>query len=143
MIEFIDKEDHCRWNGVYMSPEHNLEVMGIDLDEVYEIEECTMVTGYKENEKYIYAIDASNLVEAIILYLKCKTYTETYKSYENALDEEHGFAKKTYKQLICVGEDFYDDLKSIVLLKDHPEINVELCKEFSKALDEYYDTRFN
>ena len=142
MIEFIDNEDHCRWNGVNMSPEHNLEVMGIDLEEVCEIEGCTIVTGYTENEKYVNAIDAPNLVEAIILYLKNRSYVKKDYSCNNALDRAHGFSKENSTTLIHVSEDFYDDIKSIVLLKDHPEINIELCKEFSKVLDEYYGTTF-
>lgn len=142
MIEFIEGEDYCRYNGIVLTPEYSTFLMGIDYSDYIEFKNHIIITGYINEERFI-IINTDETIDAIMIYLDFLSYVETTHYYENALDERHGFSKEKFKTLIHVDDDFFKDIKSLYLLQDFPNINVPLIKQINKEIDDYYKLRFN
>ena len=133
MIEFIDNEEWCRWNGELMSPENMIKLFGVDIAEV---------DGniYYAND-FIY-IAADTMQEAIIKLLQSKSFTETNHYFEDRLDERHGFAKYNEQTLVELDDNLIDSINRIKLLAESPEaehwdfMEIQL---FFRELNEYYN----
>lgn len=133
MIEFVDNEEWCRWNGELMSPENMIKLFGVDIAEV---------DGdiYYAND-FIY-IAAETMQEAIIKLLQSKSFTETDHYFEDRLDERHGFAKYDERTLVNFDDDLIDSINRIKLISESPETeNWEFTRIrlFFQELNKYYD----
>lgn len=135
MIEFIDGEEWCRWNGELMSPENRIKLFGVDIDDV----EGDI---YYANDS-IY-IAANTIQEAIIKLLELRSFVETDHYFENRLDERHGFAKYNERTLVKFDEDLIDTINKIKLLSESPEtIHWDFMKiqSFFQELNQCYENR--
>lgn len=138
MIEFIDDEEFCRWNGELTTPEYLINTLGICFSECFEIDNKLIIIGSDIGNDISVYVDAENINDAILLYLKSVAYKREIGTYDNALDERHGFAKVEETLVIDFHEYVQEEIKSIKLLSEATHINVEKCKELNKELNDYY-----
>jgi hypothetical protein len=138
MIEFIDGENWCRWNGTLMSPEKCIELFGID-GEIYSNEDETIL-------EYDSTIYTDKPISEVILLLGevhkadepvDPILTQGYVNYSyEALDQ------KLDGKVILSMEDIklLDNIKPLKEFKnDYPNFNKELYEKFYNELDEYFE----
>ena len=145
-IEFIEGEKFCRYNGILMTPKNHRDLFGF----YGEMEEYEY-----NNKKYIYLslydeenfnidsskiyIEAKDIKEAIFLFLHSVSCEETSYSYDNPLDEAHGFAKE-HTRLIVDFEQI-ERIQYIEILTEEmkSKLKIEEYFDFIDALDLYYN----
>lgn len=133
MIEFIKDEPHCRWDGTLMSEKNQLELFGVNVDEVIN-NRIYIANGH------IY-INADTIQEAICIWLENISYKQDNVTFNDRCDERHGFSKVTSKQVINWNGDIKEDIHRIKLLscEDTNHWNFAGINTFWKELNNYYN----
>lgn len=138
MIEFIDGENWCRWDGTLMSPEKCIELFGIDREIYYNDDETIL--------EYDSTIYTDKPISEIILFLG-----EVHKADEPAdpiLTQGHvnhsyeSLDQKLDGKIILSMEDvqYLDNIKPLKeFKKDYPNFNKELYEKFYNELYEYFE----
>jgi hypothetical protein len=127
-VNYVDGESFCRYNGVLMNPENMKKTFGFngELEEI-EINDKTIIIMYGDDD-LIY-VDSDNIADAIYIYLYSKSYETTSVSYDNALDEAHGFSKEHKNKIL--------EFKHV---DEIPNIRVLTKEQKSKfKIDEYFE----
>lgn len=135
MIEFIENEDFCRWNGILMDDDKCQEIFGIH----YGIDlhnDLIIVNGT------IY----SNLSLGNILRLlgQVKPKIEEYDIIaSNGFGFEAHLKDKETENSVILNLYLVDELENIKSLDDiftdYPKLNLDLYKQFHNEISEYYD----
>ena len=149
-IEFIEGEEFCRYNGILMTPENHRDLFGFygEMEE-YEYndkkyiylslyDEENFKQGFDIDSSKIY-IEAKDIKEAIFLFLHSVSCEETNYSYDDELDEAHGFAKE-HTRLIVDFEQI-ERIQDIEILTEEikSKLKIEEYFDFINALDLYYN----
>ena len=132
MIEFIDNEEFCRWNGVEMTDEEQIKQFGAVFNDLQND------MWYINN--HIYS-GKSNYNEAFINFLKSVSYTNNETTYDNALDYAHGFGREIKSELVTIDEELFKLVSKIKLFSEEPESknwNLSKMLEFHTDLLQYY-----
>lgn len=134
-IEFLENEEYCRYNGMLCDESWYIDNFGLLINEIYHTDKYLII---ETEDKYY--IKAQSLNEAFYKWLLCFSRDRESYHYDNILDEEHGFSKKTVFKEYCVDEDTEKNINSIELWT--PDIineeNIEKYLVFQTALDNYY-----
>ena len=138
MIEFIDGEDWCRWNGLLMSPEEYLRQFGID-------GEPSISDDLIEYDGVYYTdMEFGDLVMRLASWFG--TIHDKVEEWDEIANEgrgflQHSFAKSLENCLVIpknVIEGFvvkpYNEFK-----KDYPKFDQEKWEGFMDELDDYYN----
>jgi glucan phosphorylase len=129
------KGQHASWEGVEMNNLRMMNRFG-----------CLELI-YGENDEIIGFIDLDNTYlignsERKVILKLIRNYTEEYSSYsfDNSLDEAHGFANETKNLRITRVSDLINDIENFVFLNKLPEsVNVIDYQEFMEEIDKYFD----
>ena len=131
MIEFIDGEECCRWNGTLMTPEKCKEIFGIECE-----------------------IDVFNDKETIIYYdgwvYSDENFGDTIKALGLKINDfsgvESSYVKRHLSEDILINEEFISSINGIKPLEDfwseHLDFDFTQYKKFWNELNEYYDEKF-
>lgn len=138
-IEFIDNEQYCRWKGNLMTPENCIALFGLPVEEIHTLDDKTIIIyGDKDYTKLL--IEGDSIQDAICIYIKFHSYENVEYSYDNALDEAHGFSKIHKSQKLLVNDQFLNGIKSISLLTEElkSKIKIDLATQYFTDLNKYY-----
>ena len=133
MIEFIDNEEFCRWNGVEMTDEEHIKQFGAVFNDLQND------MWYINN--HIYS-GKSNYNEAFIDFLKSVSYTNNETTYDNALDYAHGFGRQFKNELVTINDELFESVRRIKLFSEEPDSknwNLSKMLEFHINLLQHYD----
>ena len=139
-VTFTDNENHCRWNGILMTPEQCLLRFGFLLEDICIYEGKYIITAGDESFTQT-IIEAESIQEAICVYLKFISREEKSYYYDNALDEAHGFGKEKILRTITLDNDLLEHIRTIELLTDEmrSEFNLDLALLFMNDLNKFYE----
>ena len=130
MIEFIDGEDYCRWNGILMSPENHKDLFGIE-NEIEVLNEDFTIIIYDD---WIYSDESFGKT---VLSLGWKLHESELRDTNNSYIERMLLTK------ILIDEDSVSGLKGIKPIEDffidYKNFDIEKYKEFYTELDKYYE----
>lgn len=132
MIEFINNEEFCRWNGVEMTEEEQLKQFGA----IYNDLQGNMwhINGH------IYS-NQPDYTEAIIDFLKSVSYTNSETTYDNALEYAYGFGRLVETEIVKINEELFKSIRKIKLFSEEPDSknwNLSKMLEFHNDLIQYY-----
>lgn len=132
MIEFINNEEFCRWNGVEMTEEEQLKQFGAIYNDLQ--------GGMWYINNHIYS-NQPDYTEAIIDFLKSVSYTNSETTYDNALDYAHGFGRQFRNELVTINDELFESVRKIKLFSEEPDSknwNLSKMLEFHNDLIQYY-----
>lgn len=135
MIEFIEGEEHCRYNGVIMTPDN-----------------CEKLYGY--SGEFDILDDDTYLIDGVIYTNKkfkdllkvLGTVNGSIEEYDEILSQGRGFdgycTEKKFENTLIIPLSELEDYEEVKpfedFKKDYPDLNVEKYIEFMDSLDEYY-----
>lgn len=138
MIEFIDGENWCRWNGTLMSPEKCIELFGVDGeietndDETIIIYEDTIYTNKLISEIILFLGEVHKADKPADPILTQGYVNYLYESLDQRLDGKVILSIENIRLL--------DNIKPLKEFKnDYPNFNKELYEKFYNELDEYFE----
>lgn len=134
VINYIEGEGYCRYNGVLMNPENMKKTFGFNGElEKIEINDKTIIIMYGD-DNLIY-VESDNIVDAIYIYLYSKSYENVTHSFDNALDEVHGFSKEHKNRVLEFKH--VDEIPNIRVLTKEQKSKLKI-DEYFKFIDEIY-----
>lgn len=138
-IEFIDGENYCRWKDVEMTPENRTKLFGLPVEEIHK-EDDKIIIIYGDEDYTKLLVEGNSIQDVICTYLKFISYEDTKYSYDNALDEAHGFSKKHVSRKLNLDQELLDSINEIRLLSSEikSSINIELAFQYFQDLNNYY-----
>lgn len=137
MIEFIEGEKWCRWNGNLMSPTNCKKLLGTKY-------ELYIEKGYIQDGNTIYTDKPIGKVLA-----KLGEYHPNPEPYDDVLSQGYGWKdycwEKDLANTYVFNADFIKNLKVKPMSQfelDFPNFNKELHEKFYRELDKYYKNLF-
>jgi hypothetical protein len=137
-LTWLEGQD-ASWEGIEMTDEAHQKRFGC-LGLVYG--KGDEIIGYiDESDIYLKGVSER---EAILKVMYNHLYDEISYSYDNALDERHGFAKEAQKLSMSCIEEFIKTVQTFILIPEIPEsVKVTVLQEFEDEIEKYFENLRN